>query len=54
VRSFFYTQLSSIGVFGTETNTGFMHMRRSGSRSMFVNITRLMSDQLEIALVLWK
>jgi hypothetical protein len=30
-----YTQLSSIGVFGTEANTGFMHMRRSGSRSTF-------------------
>ena len=29
-----------------------MHMRRSGSRSTFVKITKLMSDQLEIALVL--
>jgi hypothetical protein len=49
-----YTQLSSIGVFGTEANTGFimMHMRRPGSYSTFVKITRLMSDQLEIALVL--
>jgi hypothetical protein len=26
----FYTQLSSIGVFGTEANIGFMHMRHSG------------------------
>lgn len=32
VRSFFHVQLSSIGVFGTEANTGFMLMCRSGSR----------------------
>ena len=51
MRSFFYAQLSSIGVFGTEANTGFMHMRRSGSRFTFVKITRLMSDRLEMALV---
>ena len=55
VRSIFYTQLSSVGVFGTEANTVFMRMGRSGCHSTFVKIataTRLMSDELEIALVL--